>query len=91
MRLLGLIQALAFLGLCHGQGKPWNEEETRIIRAKVWKFLTNPPIVLNEYRKLGRGFGPYLRQTNPNPMKVGKLRLLFFVSGTTKKPTEQIE
>ena len=70
MRLIGLLLVLAFLGLCHGQGAPWTEEETKIIREKVWRFLTKSNVVAKEHQKYNKHLYPYLRQTQPSAKKV---------------------
>ena len=75
MRLIGLILVLAFIGLCHGQGAPWTEEETKIIRAKVWRFLTKSNVVAKEHKKYNADLYPYLRQTQPSAKKVDELCL----------------
>ena len=70
MKLLTTFLSICgLIGLCLGQGAPWNEEETEIIKEKVWSFVSNPNPVINEFRKLYPDYEE-IRQTSPNFKKV---------------------
>ena len=70
MKLLGtFLSLLGLFGLCHGQGAPWTEEETKVIKEKVWKLLNSNQVVIHEFKQLNPGYGA-VRQTGPDFKKV---------------------
>ena len=70
MKFLGIILSLlALVDLSVAQGAPWTEEETNIIKKKIFELCKNPSKVRFWFKNKYPDY-TYSAQTEPNARKV---------------------